>query len=234
MMREKLTALAVSLIAYIAVVVSAYYLFAYRPARERAVHYVEKNSQSIEVSLAEGKRIRKSAPKSKVDKKARKRVEKKRRKKPRPAKKRESNRKRESGERIAKKSNRRKNPDTRSLFSNISRESRLKESTPAAKGSKSMKKSSKAGKGVVDRYLARVERTLKGWPAQVNFAGEEIDVYLKIYASGRFEYKILKFSDNREFNDALVAYLDTLRRSGFDPHDRKRPYEIEVKFIAHD
>ena len=74
MMREKLIALAVSLVAYITVVVSAYYLFAYRATRERAVHFVEKNSQSIKVSLADEKRARKRSVRK--DRKVRKRVKK--------------------------------------------------------------------------------------------------------------------------------------------------------------
>lgn len=232
MMREKLIALVVSLVAYITVVVSAYYLFAYRATRERAVHFVEKNSQSIKVSLADEKRARKRSVRK--DRKVRKRVKKKINKRVPHKKKIKSKRGKRPRKKIEKKSIHRKRPDTKSLFSKISHASDTKKESSAPVARKSLKKSSKEAKGIVNKYLAGVERRLKGWPAQVNFAGEEIDVYLKIYASGKFEYKILKFSDNREFNDALVAYLDTLRRSGFDPHDRKRPYEIEVKFIAHD
>ncbi len=65
-----------------------------------------------------------------------------------------------------------------------------------------------------------------------NFAGEEIDVILKIYPSGNFEYKVKKLSKNQEFNRELFKYLKQLKGIGFGPHNGNRAYEIEVKFVA--
>ncbi len=79
-----------------------------------------------------------------------------------------------------------------------------------------------------------MERLLRGWPAQANFAGEEIDVILTIRNDGSFDYRIVRRSNNEEFNHALESYLRQLQRIGFGPHNRSRPYEIEVKFVAHE
>jgi protein TonB len=102
------------------------------------------------------------------------------------------------------------------------------------KGVQTIKKSGTSDTGTKNRYFAHIEQLLKGWPAQVNFAGEEIDVWLKVYNSGTFEFKIKKLSNNSEFNDALIAYLKQLQSIGFGPHNNDRPYEIEVSFIAHE
>ena len=114
-----------------------------------------------------------------------------------------------------------KKVEAKSLFSSINRNS-------------TTSKKPLEGKGEINRYLAKVESILRGWPAQRNFAGEEIDVRLKIYPTGKFEYKIMKYSQNEEFNRALISYLDDLKRFGFGPHKANRAYEIEVKFVANE
>jgi len=118
-----------------------------------------------------------------------------------------------------------KKVDTKKLFGSLNNKKNSKND--------SIKKASNA-KGINQKYLAKVQKALMNWPAQANFAGEEIDVILKIYPSGNFEYKVKKLSQNMEFNRELFNYLKQLKRIGFGPHEGNRPYEIEVKFIAHD
>jgi protein TonB len=131
----------------------------------------------------------------------------------------------------------RKVVDTKKLFSSI-KKNRDSATSSAKDGDKTSKSSSKSMKkesqkrGISDKYLAKVEKKLRGWPAQVNFVGEEIDVILKIYPSGNFTYRVKRLSKNREFNRELFAYLRQLQKFGFGAHNGDRAYEIEVKFVA--
>ena len=124
--------------------------------------------------------------------------------------------------------------DTKKLFSSIKKKPSNSNTNAKSKDSgNSIKKSQKA-KGINSKYLAKVQKALMNWPAQANFAGEQIDIVFTIYPSGNFTYHVQKLSQNREFNKELFLYLRQLKKVGFGPHDGSRPYEIEVKFIAHD
>jgi protein TonB len=238
MMSDKLIATIVAVGAYMLFILTLFYYFNYRND-SKPVHFVANKSEIMSVSIAPStpkhrtKSVKKESPKSHTKPKHRKKV------KPKPLKStQKSHKPAKRKSRKRKKRSTRKRVDAKKLFSSVPK-SALRSTTSSSKSSSkksssSIKKSSNAGKGVLNRYLASVERTLRGWPAQVNFAGEEVDVWLKIYKSGKFEYKVLKLSSNSEFNSALIAYLEQLKKVGLDPHSRSKPYEIEVKFVAHD
>ena len=140
----------------------------------------------------------------------------------------------ESTKTTHKKSIKKQTPKASSLFKNLPNS--IKDDKPTVsnnqgKSGKSLKKLNQ-GKGIVDRYFAKVQSILKGWPAQSNFAGEKVRVELTIYPSGLFDYKILYRSLNPEFNKSLKAYLDQLKKVGFGPHSNPKPYKIIVEFIA--
>ena len=109
---------------------------------------------------------------------------------------------------------------------------KLKSASQKITNSLKIQKSSDSG--IENKYLAKVEEKLKGWPAQAEYAGEKATVWLKINPSGYFEYKVITASNSQGFNDGLVAYLEQLKRFGFGPHKGNRPYELEVEFIATD
>jgi len=201
------------------------YYFAYHKSTKNQ-HFVDKSEKGIVVSLADSSNIIHTSP---SHKKVRKRVKKSHK----PSK--------IYSKHIKRVQKPRKKIDTKKLFSHIkipSSHTSVKREKPSPKTAKSQINSSsikreKKEKGIENRYLANVERLLRGWPAQVNFAGEEIDIKLTIYSDGSFDYKILRLSQNPDFNHALINYLKQLQGIGFGSHNRKRPYEIEVKFIAH-
>ena len=140
----------------------------------------------------------------------------------------------------ARKTARKKKTDTKKLFSKIKISQKKEKSNHSknvsgsvGKRQQSLKKSSSES-GTENAYLAHVEKKLRNWPAQVSFAGQEIDIWLKIYPGGNFEYKVLKLSGNPDFNRELINYLKQLQNIGFGPHGLGRPYEIEARFVAHD
>jgi protein TonB len=96
----------------------------------------------------------------------------------------------------------------------------------------SLKKQKSMDSGVEDSYLAHVQEMLEGWPAQSDFAGEKVKVYLKIDPTGHFEFVIKRKSSNPEFNRALTEYLKQLQEFGFGPHKGSRTYLFEAEFIA--
>ena len=102
------------------------------------------------------------------------------------------------------------------------------------KPSRSLKQQKQFDSGVEDNYLAKVQEMLEGWPAQSDFAGEKVKVYLKIDPTGHFEFEIKRRSRNPEFNRALSAYLEQLQEFGFGPHKGSRTYLFEAEFIAKD
>ncbi len=230
MMREKLFAGMVAFGVYFGVLATLLYYFGYH-SRSEPRHFVTKNEKGITVTLAGArppalaKASHRKVPRSKRHSKPRN-VTRKRKAPPKaPAK---------------SKAKSRKKPDAKKLFSGVKPSKKSSDKTaakrrgekiPKKRRGESIKKPSRES-GVENAYLARVERALRNWPAQANFAGEEIDVWLKIYPSGSFEYKILKLSGNPDFNRELLGYLKQLQRIGFGPHRFGRPYEIEVKFVA--
>ena len=224
-------AVAIYLFLLVALIISLYY----KPSVPKAKLYTAKKSEIIEVSLG-------SPLKSYHHNKSRKKVTKKRKKVPKKVR---------NVKKVTKKIIKRKKivkkhtkvtkkikkvqtkPDASSLFKHLPRSIKddKPESKPIGKSGKSIKKANKS-KGIENAYFAKIQNTLKGWPAQNNFVGEKIRVELTVYASGMFDYKILSRSLNPEFNNALKSYLEQLKRIGFGPHHNPKPYKIIVEFIA--
>ena len=227
MMREKLFAGLAAFAIYFAVIAVLLYYFGYHQSRQ-ATHYVKKNEKGIAVTLAGSQA---PGPKAQPKKKP---ARKKHHPKPRNV----SSEKKAPPKKAVKKAAPSKKPDAKKLFSKVKVPQKKSQKSAGAAGEKktgqpSIKKSRKES-GVENAYLAKVENLLKGWPAQANFAGEEIDIRLKIYPDGSFDYKILKLSGNPDFNHELINYLKQLQRIGFGPHNRRKPYDIEVQFVAHE
>ncbi|MEA3456936.1 MAG: TonB C-terminal domain-containing protein [Campylobacterota bacterium] len=114
---------------------------------------------------------------------------------------------------------------------------KIKEKKPIEKKEKKpekkrIKKAKAQDSGVKNAYFAKVEKMLYNWPSQSEFAGERIKVWLKIRQDGTFEFKLLSASNNEEFNTGLIQYLQQLQRIGFDPHQHAKPYELNVEFVA--
>ncbi|WP_456457706.1 TonB C-terminal domain-containing protein [Nitratifractor sp.] len=228
-MKEKLITGLAALGIYFALITLILYYFGYRSNEKKATHFVTKNEKGIAVTLA--------GPPSPTPKRAI-RPKRESRKKQHPKPRNVTVAKKSPTQKASKKAIPKKRPDTKKLFSKVKIPSKKKEHTEGASGTKKQGertlKQNKHESGVENAYLAKVENLLRGWPAQANFAGEEIDIRLKIYKDGSFDYKILKLSGNPDFNRELINYLKQLQRIGFGSHARKKPYEIEVKFIAHD
>jgi len=230
MMRRKLAAGLAAFGIYFAILAILLYYFGFHH-ENKPRHFVKKNEKGIAVTLAGAKA---PEPPSKVQKSS---AKKKRHPKPRNI----TQEKKTPSKAPAKKKapvKPKKRPDARKLFSKVKIPQKKERKKGGASGTKksqqhSIKKRAKE-QGIENAYLAKVERLLKGWPAQANFAGQEIDVWLKIYPSGNFEYKVLKLSRNPDFNHELINYLRQLQGIGFGPHRRARPYEIEVRFVAHE
>jgi len=86
--------------------------------------------------------------------------------------------------------------------------------------------------GVENDYLAYVQSMLEGWPAQSEYAGEKVKILLQINPTGFFEFKVKSASNNQDFNDGLIEYLEQLQDIGFGRHKGKRTYQFEAEFIA--
>ncbi len=251
MNRYKLIATATSIGFYFTILMAILYYFGYHFRDKKVVNFVDKNGSAIKVTLASSAaskaQIRKKTPKKIIKKEHKKIIKKtpKPKKITKPKKETKKEPKKAPPKKVIKKPKKivkkklqkatqkphqkpKKTIDAKKLFSSIN-----KSSLKTDKHSKSLKKEQKA-KGISNEYLAKIQKALLNWPAQANFAGEEIDVVLKIYPSGHFEYKVKKLSKNREFNKELFAYLKQLKKIGFGPHSGNRAYEIEVRFIAHD
>jgi protein TonB len=98
--------------------------------------------------------------------------------------------------------------------------------------SNSLKVQKKSDSGIENAYLAMIEEKLKGWPAQSEYAGEKARVWIKVEPSGTYRFKVISASGNDAFNSGLISYLKQLQKIGFGPHKGKRPYELDVEFIA--
>jgi hypothetical protein len=98
--------------------------------------------------------------------------------------------------------------------------------------SNTLKDQKKSDSGIENAYLAMIEEKLKGWPAQSDYAGEKARVWIKVEPNGTFRYKVISASGNASFNSGLIEYLRQLQKIGFGPHKGKRPYELDVEFIA--
>ncbi len=200
------------------------YYFNYRSST-KSVHYVAKNTNSISVTLTT-KKLSKPKPKEKRKKQHVKKV--------RNTKTTKSNKIKYTKK--VKQEKKAKPIKAKELFASV--KTKIKKNNKSKgkqqKTNKSIKKSKSNDKGKVNKYFANIEEKLKGWPAQANFAGETISITLKVYKSGSFEFEINKLSSNTDFNESLLAYLKQLQSIGFGTHSSKKPYQIEVEFVATD
>ncbi|NKQ41818.1 MAG: TonB C-terminal domain-containing protein [Sulfurovum sp.] len=204
--------------------------------KERAVHYVKKNTQeAITVSLA--------GSKQKVPKKEGKKKNSSKKPKQKPKKIRNITTPKPPISKVQPSKKPAKKIQTKDLFSSVKSQSKpeKKTQTKASKFNQniaskkvpdSIKKPTQNDRGVENAYLASIEEKLQGWPEQANFAGEQISVLLTIYPSGRFDFKVKHLSANSEFNEALIAYLKQLQSIGLGKHKRTKPYKILVEFEA--
>ncbi len=248
-MSDKTFATIVSVGLYIAIVILLTLNLSSTP-KKSPKHFVAKNSGGITVSLAGGMptetllppakvaKPQKITPKKEIPKKIKpkKRVVKKKTIKKKVVKK-KIVKKRINRKKVTKKVHKtkkktiKKKINTKSLFANIGK-STNKTNSKKRLDSGSGNSGNRGDKGFENGYFAKVEKMLRGWPAQSNFAGEKIYVKLKIYKDGHFDFKILQRSNNSSFNKELTAYLKQLQRVGFGYHHRDKPYDIEVEFIA--
>lgn len=247
MNKLKLESILSSLLIYLLIVGIIFIVTLYSPQKHKAKNYTEQKSEIIEVALggpteSKSRQLNKKSN-TKEESKERKITKEKKPKKVRnnkntqhakvkkiSHKKTKKVLKKDSKKRAAKK------PDTKKLFNNIPKkyktDTHSKSSSSASGNSgKSIHKVNKSN-GVVNRYFAKIQSKLRGWPAQSNFAGEKVSVELTVYSSGLFTYRILRRSINPEFNQSLTRYLEQLKQFGFGPHSNPKPYKIVVDFIA--
>lgn len=231
--------------------------------KQKSVHYVKKDEQRIRVSLSGPKTKSKKKttvpskdlPKKKMTKKKPKKTVKKQkdtRKKVIKEKVVKKVSKPKKTKKIVKKEPPRKVNKPKDLFASVStkktpekkvikREPTKKKVTPEPKikspselFSESLKKQKSNDSGIENAYLAEIEEKLKGWPAQSEYVGERIKVWLKVETDGTFSFEVRSASSNDNFNTELIAYLKQLQTLGFGPHKGKRAYTIDVEFIAKD
>ncbi len=205
---------------YLLIVIVIVYYFNYRD-KDRSTHYVNKTSQRLDVSLAGSQKAKSTKSKRRHQNIIRNITS------PKPHKRVKHSKK------VAKKIK------AKSLFSSIKPQASKTQAKKRTKPHKSAsqiladaQKNSNSGKGVKNAYFASIEQKLRGWPAQVNFAGETISVTLKVYRSGAFDYHINRLSANPDFNQALITYLKQLQSIGFGKHNNPKPYVINVEFEA--
>jgi hypothetical protein len=86
-------------------------------------------------------------------------------------------------------------------------------------------------RGVVNAYIAKVERQLNNWNAQSNYKGQSATIKLTIMSSGHFRYRV-RHSSSGELTRGLKGFLDQLNRIGLGQHHKSTPYIIEVTFRA--
>ncbi len=232
---------------YVGIIGLIFFYFGYR-SETKNTHFVAKNANAITVTLQAPKRTKN--PKKKSTKSPSKPKPKKiKHAKPKPLVSRKPAKVKPT--KPAKKKPITKKPvkkiQAKSLFSNIkSRPNSRPNKTKTAHKPKAAKKSGQTSKplrnaltkqpmqdkGVENRYLASVQERLYGWPAQSNFAGAVFTIGLTIHPNGRFEYVVLRPSDNPEFNRTIEQYLKQLREIGFDPTPRGKKYEFKVEIVA--
>ena len=236
MSRLKLQSLITAIAVYIVILIAIFIAVFFKEDIPKSKNYTAKKSEVIEVSL--GSPAPKKA-KAKTTKKSKKSKKKKSHKKPKKVRnnKTKITKKSIKTKKTAKKAKkivtkkRETKPNTSKLFGSITNNIKKSDNKLKGKNGKSLSKENKS-KGVVNKYLANIQNTLQGWPAQSNFAGEKIRVELKVYSSGLFDYKILSRSLNPEFNSALKSYLEQLKKFGFGFHSNPKPLKIIVEFIA--
>ena len=243
----KAQALLIAILIYVALLVVIFVMILTEPTTlPKAKNFTDKQSDVIEVSLGSpSKSVSHYKQKHNKKSKAQKKKESKPKPKDKPKKIRNVKPKesvKKSPKKVEKKVTKKPpkahkkptKPNTHKLFGavkDIKADSKESSNKPKGNRGKSPSKEDKM-RGEKNAYFAKVQKTLMGWPAQNNFAGEMIVVELKIYSTGLFDYKILSRSLNPEFNIALKNYLEQLRSIGFGSHSNPKPYKIVVKFKA--
>ena len=215
-------------------------------------HFVKKNEERIRISMSSPtdlttKTLNKSVKKQEKPKQPKKVVKKETVKKEKTVKKKvikekvvkkpKKVQKKEEKPKTVKKVNKPK-----SLFDNVKTKKQPTEPKKVVKKQDTPKKSSistnsqkqqkHSDRGIENAYLASIEKKLYGWPAQSQYAGQKAKVWLKVKSSGKFEFRVITASGNPDFNAGLIAYLKQLQKIGFGPHKSKRPYELNVEFVA--
>ncbi|NOR56296.1 MAG: hypothetical protein GQ531_08815 [Sulfurovum sp.] len=228
---------------------------------QKSVHYVKKNENRIRVSMGgpktevkkkKEKVIEKKKPQVKKKTKERIKKEKDTRKKVIKEKVVKKVKVAKKPKKIEKKAPPKKVNKPKDLFASVAtkkkperkkvKEKTVKQKVLAKKEvksaselfSESLKEQKRSDSGIENAYLAAIEEKLKGWPAQSEYAGESVKVWLKVETDGSFIFKIRSASSNDDFNEELIVYLEQLQKFGFGPHKGDRAYEIDVEFIAKD
>ena len=212
-------------------------------SRKKPIHYVKKNENRISVAIASGtpkkesiksKKTRKAKAKPKTKEKPK--YKKTRKNKSESKKKRETEKKKTDKTKKEKKEHKKEKSKPKSnlknLFGNIKEKKPPKEKKKVPKKDQRKKGKKNRDKGIENAYFAKVENVLQNWPAQSEFAGEKIKVWLRIKQDGSFTFKVLSASGNDLFNEELINYLKQLQKIGFGRHSNSKPYELNVEFIA--
>ena len=203
----------------------------------KAVHYAEKSGNRIMVSLSDSHQKTRSplqSKKPKIQSNHRPKPKPKTVKQPRKAPAKEK-RKKIRSKRAAKKPKEEKSRKKKVNIKNLFRE--INEKQPPKKEKKQPKKDNRKkrtgeDRGVRNAYFAKVERILRAWPAQSEYAGETIKVWLRIRQDGSFSFRVLSASGNDKFNHKLIGFLKQLQKIGFGRHQNAKPYELNVEFVA--
>ncbi len=123
---------------------------------------------------------------------------------------------------------------TKELFDNVKTKKPTKQNDINSLFGDYKPKSSSRDEGIKKAYFAKVERSLRDWPAQTDFAGERAMVWIRVEPNGKFRFRLKRPSGNYEFNRGLIAYLRQLQQTGFGKHKGNRAYELDVEFVAID
>lgn len=226
-------------------------------SKTKPIHYVEKNENRIAVSVSSpsSKRAvekiseRKTKPKPKKEKVIKKEKE------PEPPKPKEVDEPKENSKKVKivkkeikkeikleppkpkeidkpkEKQQEKKKVKVSNLFDKIN-EKQPEKPKETKSVSDDIRKPEERDNGIENAYFAKVEKILQNWPSQSEFAGETVKVWLKLYSNGTFEFRVLSASNNQDFNNGLVQYLQQLQKIGFEPHQNSKPYELNVEFVA--
>ncbi len=196
-----------------------------RHTEVKLVHYAQKSSKAIKVSLAPSlDRINASKKRSKPKNQSSKKIKSKK-----ILKSKKSNEKKRiksispKPSKISQNKKPKKKIKLNTLFDKISEKKPIESNLDKRKGN---------DEGIKNAYFSKVEELMQSWPAQSEFAGFSAKVWLRINKNGSFTFKILSASNNLDFNRGLIQYLQQLQSIGFDTHKNSKPYELNVEFIA--
>ena len=88
-----------------------------------------------------------------------------------------------------------------------------------------------SGSGEVDAYLSKVYRRLyQSWYPNPAFAGSKATARLVIYPDGTFTFRLLYPSDNRQFNESLIQYLDEIQQMRLPAHRKGKKLVVDIEF----